>query len=224
MEKHWIETFKLWAETDEYHGKVKEAQKIIKKALTRYNNPYLSYSGGKDSLVMTHLILQEDPDIPVWHWDYGDALMPREIEKEVIDNAYKIGVKNLIIRKRRGRDARTNHGSGYKQFFGVLNHLKKENNWDLGFIGVRREESKKRERNYKSHFIENNCYPLLNLSWIDIWAYIVSNNLNYPSTYDKYSKVYGWDKSRFVTFFDGEFDFLGSSNVDGVLMPEFRNL
>ena len=42
-------------------------------------------------------------------------------------------------------------------------------------------------------------------------------------TYDKYVAVLGWDRARFVTFFDKEFEHLGSINVDGVLMWRWRN-
>ena len=223
MKKEWIKTFKLWAETKEYKSSISLAQKVIKGAINKYNNPYLSFSGGKDSTVMLHLVLQEYGEIPVWHWDYGNQLMPRSIEKEVVMNARKIGVKKLIVEKRQGFDARVNPGQGYKQFFGSINRLKKEHGWSLGFVGVRQEESIKRKSNYKSFIIDDNCYPLLKMCWRDVWAYIVSNDLPYPSVYDKYSELLGYDKSRFVTFFDKEFEHIGACNIDGVLMPGFRN-
>ena len=68
------------------------------------------------------------------------------------------------------------------------------------------------------------CFPLLNLTWKDVWAYIISNNLPYPSIYDRYAEVLGYDKVRLVTFFDNEFEKLGAPYLDGVLMPEFRNI
>jgi len=224
MKKKWIKTFRLWSETEEYFNRIKQAQKITKAALSKYNNPYLAFSGGKDSTVMLDMVLKEYPWIPVWHWDYGDQLMPREIEEEVINNAKLIGVNNLFVEKRVGSDARVNSGSGYKQFFGSIDNLRKKHGWDLGFIGVRQEESYKRKSNYKNFIVKNNCYPLLKLTWMDVWAYIVSNDLPYPLVYDKYSRLLGYDVSRFVTFFDKEFEHLGSCIVDGVLMPEFRNV
>lgn len=221
MEKQWIEFFNLWAETEEYHGRIQEAKKVIEKALKNYKNPYISYSGGKDSTVMLHMVLQQKHDISVWHWDYGDQLMPRDIEEEVLNNAGMIGAEEIIVCKRQGDDARTNSGPGYKQFFGTLKKLKEKYGWDLGFVGVRQEESRRRTRIYKSFFKEDNCYPLLKLTWKDIWAYIVSNELPYASVYDKYLKLNGYDQARLVTFFDKEFDF--GMYVDCVLMPEFRN-
>jgi 3'-phosphoadenosine 5'-phosphosulfate sulfotransferase (PAPS reductase)/FAD synthetase len=58
----------------------------------------------------------------------------------------------------------------------------------------------------------------------DVWAYIVSNNIRYLSHYDRYSKTIDITKIRFATFFDPEFDKLGCSNIDGVMMPEFKNI
>lgn len=222
MEQRWIETFQMWSKTEEYQGRIKEAQNVIKTALSRYNNPYLSYSGGKDSTVMLHLVLQQKADIPVWHWDYGEQLMPREIEKEVVINANEIGAKKIIVCKRKGENARDDYVSGYRQFFRTLKKLKEKYRWDLGFVGVRQEESYRRKRLYKSFFRDNICYPLLKLSWKDIWACIVSNKLPYASVYDTYSELVGWDKSRLVTFFDNEFESV--VHLDSVLMPEFRNV
>jgi len=225
MKRVWTETFILWSETDGYKEKVREAKDIIDKALKRYTNPYVAYSGGKDSLCLLHLVLQEQNDIDVWHWDYGDALIPRSIEREIIKNARQIGAENIVIRKRgNNKHARENYKFGYRHFFVSLNKLKKERRWNLGFIGIRKEESLRRKREY-SHFFDNqNCYPILNFSWKDVWAYIVSNNLPYPSIYDRYAEVLGYDKVRLVTFFDSEFEYLGAPYIDGVLIPEFRNI
>ncbi len=223
MKPRWVETFQMWSETEEYQRRVEEARIVIKDTLKEYKKPYLSFSGGKDSTVMLHLVLQYKEDIPVWHWDYGDQLMPRAFEKEVIENAEKMGVCELIVNKRRGEDARINHKTGYMQFFSQINKLRKEHGWDVGFVGVRQEESCRRKSLYKSFFLNDCCYPLLKLTWMDVWACIVSEGLPYVSVYDSYSNLLGYDTSRFVTFFDKEFEHLGMGIIDGLLMSEFKN-
>jgi phosphoadenosine phosphosulfate reductase len=226
MDKIWRETFKIWSKIEEYQKRIEESKKIIAEAFQRYKRPYVAYSGGKDSIVMLHLVLQQNQDIDIWHWDHGRALMPRKIERKLIKNAYAIGAKNLLIKSAKALDkeeARWNYKFWYKSFFGILNRVSKDRDWDGLFIGIRHEESLKRKRQYKKTFINQSCYPLLNLTWKDVWAYIISNNLPYPAMYDIYAEILGYDKVRLVTFFDNEFEKLGSPYIDGVLMPEFRN-
>lgn len=220
MDEKTRKSFLFWSKTEEYNNKLKKTQNILRKIVDT-GKVYVSFSGGKDSTVITHLALQLNPNIPVWHWDYGDKLIPRPIEKEVISNLYKLGAKNILIDKRRGDDARNNHNDGYKQFFGQITKNKQKYGWTHGIIGVRREESTRRKNKYTSYVTEDGVYPILDWSFQDVWAYIVSNGLPYPEVYDYYSKVLGWDRSRFVTFFDGEFEQL--SYIDGVILPEYRD-
>ena len=218
MKKYTKKGFILHSHTKEYKSKVKKSIAIITKAFNE-NNCYVSFSGGKDSTVLTHLALIINRNIPIWHWDYGDDLMPRPIEQEVLNNLKSLGAVNIIVNKRTGSGADTN--SGYEQFFGQIKKNKEEYGWDMGLIGVRREESVRRKNKYTSYFQDNDCYPLLDWTSNDIWAYICSNDLKYPSIYDYYGEVTGWGEARFVTFFDTEFETL-SGGLDGVLMNEFR--
>jgi 3'-phosphoadenosine 5'-phosphosulfate sulfotransferase (PAPS reductase)/FAD synthetase len=212
--------FIYYSHRKEFKDNIRTSKKVIKKAFDEHN-PYVSFSGGKDSTVMTHLVLSLFPDAFIWHWDYGDYLIPRPIYKEVINNLHNLDAKNIIINKRTGEDARTNHGSGYHQFFQQIKENKEEYGFDMGLVGVRREESVTRKNKYTEHFQDGDCYPLLDWSYKDIWAYIIINDLPYPSVYDFYAPIMGWDQARFVTFFDGEFSTL-QCLLDGVVLPEYR--
>jgi len=228
VDKKTRQTFLLWAETEEHKQAVVEAEKVIEKALKQFNKSFVSYSGGKDSLAMLHLVLQQHPNVTVIHWDYGPYFMPREIEREIIENAKKIGVKNLLVKtsplyEKLGRKARNILG---RHFIGkVIPELVKEG-YDCCFLGLRAEESNKRKRRTKIFFektrIITNVFPLARWRWLDSWAYIISKDLPYPHVYDLYGPVLGWDKARLVTFFDHEFDWVGAPLLDGVLMPEKR--
>jgi len=228
MDDKTKQLFLLWAETDEHKRKVAEAKSVIEKALERFNKPYVAYSGGKDSLAMLHLILQHDPAVTVLHWDYGPYFMPREFEKEIIKNARKIGVKNLVVKtsplyKKLGRKARNILG---RHFLGLVVPKLAKEGYDCCFIGLRAEESNKRKTRTKWFFEKNhlmtNVFPLARWRWLDSWAYIISNDLPYPKVYDLYGSVIGWDKARLVTFFDHEFDWTGAPILDGVLIPQHR--
>ncbi len=220
---------KQWAGTEEHQEKVREAKNIIKAALAHHKKPYVAFSGGKDSTCVLHLVLQQYPDVLVLHWDYGPYYIPRWLEEEFIDNAKKMGAKNIRVEtseeySRLGRNAINVLGQEY--IAGLIPSLKQEG-YDLSFVGLRKQESVKRKLRItnKSDLSEvSECWPVQNWSWQDVWAYIFSNVIPYASVYDVYAPVVGWDKVRLTTFFDPEFDKFGSSNIDGVLLWRFKNL
>lgn len=223
------EMFLFHSETDEYKHAMRHVDEVINNALSLYNKPILSFSGGKDSLVMMHRILKHDKTVMVFHWDYGKYYIPSEIEKDVIDIMINMRANYIIESSTLYENAkRTPSNIFYRVFFGHVRKRLKFEKYDLQFIGLREEESLKRKRKidskpFRGDFIDE-CYPLHKLTWKDVWAYIVSNNLPYLKIYDDYANLLGYDKARFVTFFDPEFDKLGASNIDGVIMPEFKHI
>ena len=214
--------FMLHTHRKTFKDKIKQTKEIITMALNEHNC-YVSFSGGKDSTVMLHLALSIDSNVPVWHWDYGDYLIPRSIYNEILTNLEILGVNNLVVDKRKGDDARVNYSYGYEQFFKTIKGNKCLYGWDMGLVGVRKSESTTRKNKYTDFFMGGDCYPLLEWDYMDIWGYIVKYDLPYPNVYDLYAPFLGYDKARFVTFFDGEFSTL-QSTVDGIILPEFRYL
>lgn len=212
-----------WAKTREFKKKLEKAEEIIRDALKRSKKPYIAFSGGKDSTCLLHLVLKQKPDILVWHWDYG-KYMPREFEKEIIRNAKIIGAKNIRIDT--SKAYRYKEKVFYRVFFGrVLPSLKAEG-YDGVFVGLRKQESISRRERIKAKRTIGTIqeyWPLQDWDWKDVWAYIFDNNLPYHSAYDIYAPIIGWDKVRFATFFDPEFDFLGNSNLDGMLLWRWKN-
>jgi 3'-phosphoadenosine 5'-phosphosulfate sulfotransferase (PAPS reductase)/FAD synthetase len=65
----------------------------------------------------------------------------------------------------------------------------------------------------------DNAFPLKDWKTLDIWAYIALNGLPYHSQYDIKNKLMGWEKSRFVTFFDPEFN---DTDLDKFLFFKFK--
>lgn len=216
--------FREWAKTEEHKQKVKEAEKIILEALKNSRKPYVAFSGGKDSTCLLHLVLKYKPDITVWHWDYG-KYMPRPFEEEIILNARKIGARNIRIDS--SKAYKYSEKVFYKAFFGrVVKELLAEG-YDAVFIGLRKQESiRRRERILQGRSLTSikEFWPLQNWDWKDVWAYIFTNELPYHSAYDLYISILGWDKVRFTTFFDPEFDVLGASNLDGLLLWGWKNV
>lgn len=224
MPEKWRRTFELWSRREEHQRLVRHTLDGLEGVTGRYRC-VVSYSGGKDSTVMLHLALRVQPDIDVFHWDHGSWLMPREIEREIIENARAMGVRNLIIggsRLLEKPEAREKWGIWYTVFWNELHRLRRERGWERNLVGLRKEEGCRRRSKITRHREEWEVYPLADWSWLDVWAYIVSNNVPYVKVYDRYAGLLGYDRVRLVTFFDREFEKYGSPYIDGFLLPRHR--
>lgn len=228
MKDEWKKYFLLWSRTEEYLKKLSEAEKVIDDALNDFKKPYISYSGGKDSTALMHMVLKHNAEVTVVHWDYGPYYLPRAIEKEIIKIARKCGAKEIRVLtsslyEKLGRKAVNVLG---RHFIGVEIPKLIREGFDCAFIGLRAEESVKR-RFRTDGFRETdrrgivNVFPLRNFTWRDVWAYIASEKVPYLSYYDKYAPLLGYENTRFVTLFDPEFDRFGSTNIDKFLMWEY---
>lgn len=215
-----------WAKTDLFRDKIESALAIIR----RYSKEkaYVAVSGGKDSLALLHLAYRVKK-FDVFHWDHGPFLMPREIEKDILSCIFSIAKKENIIvlssPKLSVESARWDYRVWYRSFFGNLKKFVKERGYRVAFLGLRGEESTKRRKRAKQIIEKDNStnvklvYPIWNWKWIDVWAYIFSNNIRFPKVYYKLALLYGWDKARLVTFFDKEFEHLGSLDVSKFILP-----
>ncbi len=233
MDDVWQETFLMHSKTYEFKEKVMVTNKVIEAALKRYPKTFVSFSGGKDSTVMLHLILNIENNTTVVHWDYGRYYIPLSIYNEIMNIARVCGAKFLVkltssTYEQLGRNAQGILG---KHFIGIEIPKLIKQGYRGCFIGLRAEESCKRKSWLKEvGFYEEdkrgiiNIYPLKDWTWKDIWAYIISRKLPYLSFYDIYAPLQGYDKTRFVTLFDSEFNHLGAMNVDGVLMWRFKHI
>jgi len=218
MEERWRRYFLKWAESEIFDEKVRKTHERV--ATSNCKNPALLFSGGKDSTVGLHIALQHYPDLLVFHYDYTYNI-PREIEREIIRIAKALGVRNLFVKKEKARIPDD------RGFFASVYRFLRENNVDCVFSCLRAEESSKRKtliREGKPFQGVRNVHIIYDWTWRDVWAYIVSNNLPYLRVYEKYAEVEGWDKARFTAFFSPDLDFLGKSNVDGILMWKWKNI
>jgi len=209
--------FKAWNKTEIYQDHLKSTQAEIKALLSQYESISIAVSGGKDSLVLLDLILTLNPNVWVWHWDYG-IFMIRKFEEEILtifQNYFHLS-ERLIVDKRTSQNLESN--VGYRSFFAAITNHLKTHNIQSNFIGLRQEESCRR-KNRASQLLEPsnpcpNAFPLRKWTWKDIWSYLIVKQIPYPSAYDTRGPILGWDKVRFVTFFDPEFAHLGSIEQD----------
>lgn len=227
MKKVWRETFLMHSKLQSFKDLVFSTRENIKFILSKTKKQYVAYSGGKDSCVLLDLVLKSNPGIPCFHWDYGPNLIPRRIEYTIIENALRIGAQKFFYATS-SKYLKKESYVWYKDFLEKELPKLARFGYDLSFIGLRAEESCKRAIRTKDLLSHDgfmlNAYPLRAWSYKDIYAYLLLNHIPYlEDHYDKYSALMGYKRSRFVTFFDPEFDSLGARNVDGILMYKHRN-
>jgi 3'-phosphoadenosine 5'-phosphosulfate sulfotransferase (PAPS reductase)/FAD synthetase len=227
MQERWRQTFTAWAHEPEHLARVRDAQRAIAHALAGARRPLVSFSGGKDSTALLHLVLAIDPVVEVLHWDYGPVFVPRPVEQEILAIARRLGARTIRVEtsplyERLGRRARNVLG---RHLIGRLLPRLQREGYDVCFVGLREEESLKRRRRMRAGRCLGplrECWPLAAWTWTDVWAYLVSRELPYLSLYDQVAPLVGYAQARWTTLHDPEFRHLAGA-TDGVLWWRWRH-
>lgn len=226
--------FRLHADTEPYQERIKKAETWVGYAFDRFEKPCLNYSGGKDSLVLLHLVAERCgyDDVDVYHFDNGLLNIPGT-EDFVSKSIERIG-GNLYRRtseKVNSEEMLLEEGHGYAGFWGWYSRLQEQHEWSVRLLGIRADESRQRRDRYGEPPISTDeeytsAAPIHHLKTVDVWAYIVENGLEYHEIYDRQAELLdGMDDrdNRLVTLYDSEFDSLGSREVSQFLYPGRSN-
>ncbi|QCC57256.1 phosphoadenosine phosphosulfate reductase family protein [Natrinema thermotolerans] len=230
--------FQRHAGRDTYQRRLERATEWVHDLFDRFDAPVLNYSGGKDSLVLLHLVTQRCgyDDVAVYHFDNGLLNVPG-VGAFVRESVDRHG-GNLYYRsseKAQSEDMLLEEGHGYNGFWGHHARLWNREDWDCRLLGIRAAESRDRRDRFDSdgqrppiRYDERftAAAPIHHLSTQDVWAYIVANDLEYHSIYDDQGELYdGIDArdNRLVTIYDHEFDSRGSLEVSQWLFPDATN-
>jgi phosphoadenosine phosphosulfate reductase len=177
------------SKSNAYRKKLSKSKEVISKFLNVCENPCVSVSFGKDSQCMMHMIGNMKPDIKFIHCDRGEGGSTKEVIGICHDMAK---IYNVVIVK-----TEVSNIYAYKNGIEIKKHLIKElekaqAGHDGSAIGITRDESKIRNfvglvngQLFKMKSGIYRCYPIWNFSAIDVWAYIVSNDVPYPGVYDR---------------------------------------
>jgi 3'-phosphoadenosine 5'-phosphosulfate sulfotransferase (PAPS reductase)/FAD synthetase len=226
--------FELHADTADYRSRLSTARAHIKRLSDRFDNPCLHVSGGKDSMVLWHLSLQDCGfEWPVYHFDNGLLNVPG-VTGLVRETAADWGAECYIRTSEAANDEEmvVKEGHGYNGYWGQYWNLVSEHGWNARVIGIRAAESPQRRDRFTGSppvDIDDNdvaVAPIHHLKTADVWAYIVDNDLRYHGIYDKQGELYdGIDapENRLVTLYDSEFDSLGAREISQFIFPDETN-
>ena len=229
------------------HIKELEAESIfvLREVFSQFQNPAILFSGGKDSIVVTHLARKAfypgKIPFPLVHIDTGhnfpetmefrDRLV-EELGVKLIVGSVQQSIDEGAAVEERGKNASRNA----LQTITLLDTIEK-NQFDACLGGARRDEEKARAKerffshrdefgqwdpknqrpelwnlfNAKQHHGEHfRVFPISNWTEMDVWQYIMAENLQLPSLYFAHDREVVWRNncwlpvSEFIKIQDGE--------------------
>lgn len=148
----------LHAESRQFARRLDRARDYVAEALSACHKPYVSVSGGKDSVAMLGVVAEVcrkyRREITAWA-HVSDASFPGTIE--TIRSACEIAGVPLVLDESPvsawsviGTQSQKRFGKeGF--FFSAIRNWLKESGCDLAFVGVRAAESKRRRKAAKAH-------------------------------------------------------------------------
>lgn len=190
-----------------FKRKVSRTKNFICSVLEKHDKPYISYSTGKDSLCLLHLLLSFEPNITAMHHDSGVELPESYVVRDKIKEDWNLNLDIIkspvdvldVYEQKDGFGIGANKDIAFtKAMMNPIRKWTKENNFDLAFIGLRKQESSHRRIMLSKHsnyfYAKTNslyeCFPLSEWKGRDIFAYIFANELDeyiHPAYYkDKF--------------------------------------
>lgn len=148
----------LHAKTRGFDARLRQAKRFVHEALSVSKRPYVSVSGGKDSVAMLGIVADvcraTGREVVAWA-HVSDASFPGTVE--TITEACRIAGIPLVLDESPvsawdvvGQQSQQRFGKqGY--FFSAIKSWLKEFGGDLAFVGVRAAESKRRMKAAKAH-------------------------------------------------------------------------
>lgn len=185
--------FQLWSKLKLHKRRVNQAEDLISDWLKKVDNPYIAFSGGKDSTCILDLVRKQRPDTLAVYLD-PDCHFPEQMhfmESFPFMIRYPADEPFLVTLDR--NPTILGNEVLQKTTWGPIKRLLAEYNFDGVCYGLRKEEDHGR----KMHALTRGavfwlkrdgiwgCQPLTDWGRNDVWGYIVSNNLSYCPVYDK---------------------------------------
>lgn len=187
-----------------HQARVERARARIRECFS-VCKPYVSFSGGKDSTVMLHLAQAERSDVLACFYDSGAELPSTyEFVRHVQDNWTAVlswchPNRTIIDILRASGFGTADATEGLRDgqiaeeiIRDVANTAARELGTDGYMVGLRRDESggrksdlTKRGALFRMRNRQLRCCPIWDWTDDDVWAYIVSNGVEYNEAYDR---------------------------------------
>jgi len=191
--------FLAHARTRAFARRLDEANAVIERVLTDTRNPYVGYSTGKDSEVVLDLVWRQAPTVPAIYFDADCAFPESRARLDVLIAAGRPVEKFPcrpfldILAAAGGPDApgvedATMWGTVYEP----VRRLLAERYYDAVVLGLRGDESPGRRMLVRTRGLLffnqregiREALPVGRWTHDDIWAYLVSRNVDYNRAYD----------------------------------------
>jgi 3'-phosphoadenosine 5'-phosphosulfate sulfotransferase (PAPS reductase)/FAD synthetase len=201
--EYWKKLYLAHSKTNSFKKNIQKSKDIISEFLNLGVKSYISWSCGKDSTAMMHLILSLNKDIKVVS-EKDDMDFPEE--KEYLNEMVKlynididvispdVNLWDIIINHNIVEDI---HSKGVdfsdKYFYNLLREYSEKNKYKGILLGLRAGESRGRLMNLKVHryiyynqnFKQVFCQPIAEWTAKDVFAYLFSNNIPILPVYFK---------------------------------------
>lgn len=197
-----IKRFLLHTRTKGYLSKVAAARERVARMLASCQRPYIAFSGGKDSHCVLALVRAELPNVPAVYFD-ADCAYPGVLKllartpwvikhpaaEPFLETLVRLGLTHPHLERE------TLRTTVYEPIRTLLSRYR----FDGVFYGLRAEESAGRRKHAQvrgAQFTYKNrshnakcdrgeaCQPIWDWSYLDVWAFIVAEELPYCETYD----------------------------------------
>lgn len=214
-----------------------EAIYILREVWAQFQNPVILFSGGKDSILVTHLAKKafypSKIPFPLMHVDTGhnfpetiqfrDALV-KDLDVKLIVGLVQESIDNGRVAEEKGKNATRNA----LQITTLLDAIE-TNKVDCAIGGGRRDEEKARakERFFShrddfgqwdpknqrpelwnilngNHFEGEHfrAFPISNWTEMDVWNYIMRENIKIPSLYFAHQRDVVWRSNSWIPVSD----------------------
>lgn len=206
MKKYERKKYQLHARLPAFRRRVEQAIQSIRKANKTTSPWVVSYSGGKDSVVLLDLVAIYGLVDHMLYFYYEET--PKENGVMAGQAAKKYGLQLHTLKVPGALDVYEKVGHFFieprtaeekkwtnwmlREYKRVANRYVEGQGWNGQYLGLRKKESRARmfALSKKGDLYQTKdrkgwtCVPLHNWSGDDIWAYIVSRELPYLSVYD----------------------------------------